>query len=317
MTTMKKWMLSFALAGLAGLAGLVAAAGPQTSGTSPATASTGSLGCLIEPDKVADLGSAVIGVLESLRAERGDVVRKGQVLASLRNDVERATAEVARTRATTEAELRSAEANRDLARQKMRRAEDLVARNFVAQQALDQARADFQIAEQKVLQTREQLRVWSREVGVAEAQVGLRTIRSPFDGVVVERYLSLGERVEEKPIFKVAKIDPLRIEVIVPAARFGTIQAGEVASVKPDLPNVAALDATVALVDRVVDAASNTFRVRLTLPNPGNALPAGLRCRITFGEAAPRASPSDGGSRLVGGMRMDSSLASFKEKPRR
>ncbi len=314
---MKKWMLSCACLGLAGMAGLAAAASPQGTGGTAGAASSGTLGCLIEPDKVADLGSAVIGVLDSLRAERGDVVRKGQVLAVLRNDVERATAEVARSRAATEADLHSAEASRDLARQKMRRAEDLVARNYVAQQALDQARADFQVAEQKVLQTREQLRVWSREVGVAEAQVGLRTIRSPFDGVVVERYLSLGERVEEKPIFKVAKIDPLRIEVIVPAARFGTIRVGEVASVKPDLPSVAPVDATVALVDRVVDAASNTFRVRLALPNPGNTLPAGLRCRITFGEPSPQTSIAAAGSRLVGGMRMDSSLASFKEKSRR
>ncbi|MBK7847176.1 MAG: efflux RND transporter periplasmic adaptor subunit [Zoogloea sp.] len=311
---MNNWILGFALFGLAGLA---AAAGSQAAGSAVSAATPASLGCLIEPDKVADLGSAVIGVLDNLRAERGDMVRKGQVLAVLRNDVERATAEVARTRATTEADLRSAEASRDLARQKMRRAEDLVAKNFVAQQALDQARTDFQMAEQKVQQTREQLRVWSREVGVAEAQVGLRTIRSPFDGVVVERYLSLGERVEEKPIFKVARIDPLRIEVIVPAARFGTIRVGEVASIKPDLPNVAALDATVALVDRVVDAASNTFRVRLTLPNPGNTLPAGLRCRITFGETSPQPRLAAAGTRLVDGMRMDSSLASFKEKPRR
>lgn len=310
MMTMMKWMLGCVCWGLAGM---IAAAGPQGTGA----ASSGALGCLIEPDKVADLGSAVIGVLDSLRAERGDVVRKGQVLAVLRNDVERATAEVARTRATTEADLRSAEASRDLARQKMRRAEDLVAKNFVAQQALDQARADVQVTEQKVLQTREQLRVWSREVGVAEAQVGLRTIRSPFDGVVVERYLSLGERVEEKPIFKVAKVDPLRIEVIVPAARFGTIRVGEVASVKPDLPSALPVDATVALVDRVVDAASNTFRVRLALPNPGNTLPAGLRCRITFGETPPQAPLATAGARLVGGMKMDSSLASIKEKPRR
>lgn len=314
MTRMNKWILGFALIGLAGL---VAAAGTQAAGSAVSVATPASLGCLIEPDKVADLGSAVIGVLDNLRAERGDMVRKGQVLAVLRNDVERATAEVARTRATTEADLHSAEASRDLARQKMRRAEDLVAKNFVAQQALDQARTDFQMAEQKVQQIREQLRVWSREVGVAEAQVGLRTIRSPFDGVVVERYLSLGERVEEKPIFKVARIDPLRIEVIVPAARFGTIRVGEVASIKPELPNVAALDATVALVDRVVDAASNTFRVRLTLPNPGNTLPAGLRCRITFGETSSQPRLTVAGTRLVDGMRMDSSLASFKEKPRR
>ena len=209
------------------------AAVPSTA-TAPAAGQT--LGCLIEPDQVADLGSPVIGVLESIRAERGDMVKKGQALAVLRSDVERASAEVARSRAASEADLRAAQANRDLARQKLSRAEDLVARNFLAQQALDQARADYQVAEQKHLQARDQLRVWSREVGVADAQVGLRTLRAPFEGVVVERYLSAGERVEEKPVFKLARIDTLRVEVIVPAARFGSIRVGELASVKPDLP---------------------------------------------------------------------------------
>ena len=244
---MSRWILSWVCWGLACVA---AAAGPAA----PAP----TLGCLIEPDKVADLGSSVIGVLDSVRVERGDMVKKGQ-------------------------DLRGAEANRVLAQQKLRRAEELVAKKFLAQQALDQAQGDYQVADQKVLQIREQLRVWGRELSVAEAQVGLRTIRSPFDGVVAERYLSLGERVEEKPVFKIAKIDPLRVEVIVPSSRFGTIRVGEVASVKPDLPNAVPVDATVALVDRVIDAASNTFRVRLSLPNPDLRLPAGLRCRIAFG----------------------------------
>ena len=267
---------------------------------------------------MADLGSPVIGVVESIKVDRGDVVRKGQVLAVLRNDVERATAEVARARAVAEGEIRQAEANRDFSRQKMQRAEDLVAKHFVAQQALDQARAEFQVADQRLAQSREQQRVWSRELGVAQAQVGLRQVRSPFDGVVVERYLTAGERVEEKPVFKVARIDPLRVEVIVPAARFGSIQVGETASVKPDLPNAVAVGATVTLVDKVMDAASNTFRVRLALPNPDGRLPAGLRCRISFAEpvAAPVAA-ARGEESTVGGLRMEARLDSFKEKPRR
>lgn len=292
-----------------------AAATVPPSAAAPAAGQT--LGCLIEPDKVADLGSPVIGVLESIRAERGDLVRKGQVLASLRSDVERASAEVARSRAASEADLRAAQASRDLARQKLARAEDLVARNFLAQQALDQARADYQVAEQKLMQTRDQLRVWGREVGVADAQVGLRTLRAPFEGVVVERYLSAGERVEEKPVFKLARIDTLRVEVIVPAARFGTIRVGELASVKPDLPEAPPVTASVALVDRVVDAASNTFRVRLTLPNPNLQLPAGLRCRITFGEAPAAVAAGPAETRQPGGLRLDTSLPAFKERPRR
>jgi len=42
--------------------------------------------------------------------------------------------------------------------------------------------------------------------------------------------------------------------------------------------------AKVVLVDPVIDAASNTFRVRLELPNPGYGIPSGLRCKIVFGD---------------------------------
>jgi multidrug efflux pump subunit AcrA (membrane-fusion protein) len=40
-------------------------------------------------------------------------------------------------------------------------------------------------------------------------------------------------------------------------------------------------------VDRVIDAATNTFRVRLELPNPGGVLPAGLRCKVDLGLTLP------------------------------
>jgi multidrug efflux pump subunit AcrA (membrane-fusion protein) len=38
----------------------------------------------------------------------------------------------------------------------------------------------------------------------------------------------------------------------------------------------------VSIVDRVIDAASGTFGVRLTMPNPGHAVPAGLKCMVEF-----------------------------------
>ena len=47
--------------------------------------------------------------------------------------------------------------------------------------------------------------------------------------------------------------------------------------------------AAVKTVDRVIDAASNTFRVRLELPNPNGALPAGLRCKVDLGLKLPEA----------------------------
>jgi multidrug efflux pump subunit AcrA (membrane-fusion protein) len=55
------------------------------------------------------------------------------------------------------------------------------------------------------------------------------------------------------------------------------------ARIQPDLPETPALQAKIVLVDRVIDTASNSFRVRMDLPNPGHALPAGVRCKADFG----------------------------------
>ena len=56
-----------------------------------------SLGCLIEPDRVADVGTQVVGVLEQMKVERGDTVSAGQILARLTAQVERASVNVAQT----------------------------------------------------------------------------------------------------------------------------------------------------------------------------------------------------------------------------
>ena len=235
--------------------------------------------CLIGPDQVAEVGSQVTGVVASIRVERGDFVRKGQLLARLHADAERASVDVAKTRAQADADLKAAEANYEFQRQNLERAENLVKQNFISQQALEKVRAETKVAEQKLFQTREQQHVAQRELDLARAQLRKRDIRAPFDGIVAERYVSVGERVEERPMFRIARIDPLRIEVVVPAALYGTVEKGMVARVLPDLPKAEPLDATVILVDRLVDPASNTFRVRAELPNPGGTVPSGLRCR--------------------------------------
>jgi RND family efflux transporter MFP subunit len=253
-----------------------------TAASTPAAA-VQPLGCLIEPHRVIDVGSPVIGVVESVKVERGDRVAKGDVIAVLRADVERAAVNVAATRAKVAAELQAAQANFELARQKYTRAEELRRQNFISAQALDQARAEAEVAEQRLAQAKEQRRISARELQLAEAQLGMRTIRSPVTGVVVDRYMSGGERVEEKPIVRVATVDPLRVEVVVPAALYGTISAGSMLTVTPELPTASPRRAKVTLVDSVIDGPSNTFRVRLELPNPNYELPAGLRCKVDLG----------------------------------
>jgi membrane fusion protein (multidrug efflux system) len=54
------------------------------------------------------------------------------------------------------------------------------------------------------------------------------------------------------------------------------------ADVTPENPVSKVYKAKVTIVDRVIDAASGTFGVRLELPNPKYRLPAGLKCKVAF-----------------------------------
>nr|WP_315189671.1 efflux RND transporter periplasmic adaptor subunit [uncultured Albidiferax sp.] len=266
--------------------------------TAPPPASMAPLACLILPERVADIGSAVIGIVDAIEVERGDTVRKGQVLVRLRAEVERANNEVARSRALSEAELRGALAARDLAQLKLDRSRSLKAENFISTQAVEQAHAELRVAHEKVAQARENLRTLAQEVHMSDAQASQRVLRSPFDGVVTERYANPGERFEDKPLLKVAAIHRLRVEVVAPTALFGSLKPGQEVMVSPELPGAAPRSARIAQIDRVLDPASNTFRMRLDLPNADASLPAGLRCKVDLGlqTARPPASPASGTS---------------------
>lgn len=120
------------------------------------------------------------------------------------------------------------------------------------------------------------------ELNRTATEVALRTIRSPINGVVVERYMHPGEFPKQERILKLAQIDPLRIEAYAPVALLGKVSVGMQATIKPEDPVGGTYTAKVTVVDRVVDAASGTFGVRMEMPNPDFKLPAGLRCTVKF-----------------------------------
>jgi len=115
--------------------------------------------------------------------------------------------------------------------------------------------------------------------------VAQREIRSPVNGLVVEVVLRPGELTssnQKNPILKLVDIDPLNVELILPVSQHGRIRTGQVGTVMPEPPVGGRYRARVEVVDRVLDAASGTFGVRLRLPNPGNRIPAGTKCKVRF-----------------------------------
>jgi RND family efflux transporter MFP subunit len=242
---------------------------------------------------VINVGSPVIAVVQRVVVKRGDTVVAGQLLLTLRSDVERANVGAAQVRAGIDAEALAATAGVELAKQKERRAESLAAQNFVSAQAVELARSELEVARQKLNQALGQQNILAQERHVAEAQLALRTVNSPVAGVVIERFVEPGERIEVGPLFRLAVIDPLRVELMVPSAQYGTMSVGDRITVRPDLPGFSPVLATVRHVDKVFDAASNSFRVQLTIPNPNYRLPAGLRCKVDLTAASSARSPTD------------------------
>jgi RND family efflux transporter MFP subunit len=259
------------------------ATAPAPTAPAPAVAARPAvLGCLIEASAIVEIGSSVIGVLTAIDVERGDVIKKGQVLARLDGSVERAAVKLAETKVNNQADIVSARSQKNYATRKAVRTAELTNLQFVSAQAREQADTEASMAGMKLAQTLEQQTVAQQELAMARAQLAQRTVRSPLDGVVVDRYTSVGERIENRPILKIAQIDPLRVEVVLPSSLFNVVKAGMKAHVLPELQGTRPQLATVAIVDRVIDASSNTFRVRLTLPNRDLDLPSGVRCKVEF-----------------------------------
>jgi RND family efflux transporter MFP subunit len=218
--------------------------------------------------------------------DRGDLIEQGQVLARLDDRAERAGLEVARARAEAVGEQRGSQARLDWAVGELARNQELQAREVVSAGKLDEVLREQRLAEAGRLDADEERRIARLEAERAAAVVAMRTIKSPFAGVVVERLLGPGEWADPPQVLEVAEIDPLRVDLFAPLGMLRRIREGDPARVRPEEPIGGEYVATVTVVDRVVNPASGTFGVRLELANPGRKLPAGVKCRVRFGEAS-------------------------------
>ena len=138
------------------------------------------------------------------------------------------------------------------------------------------------LAKWRLRQAREQRRLRELDLRRAEAALERRTVRSPSDGVVLRRFKQAGEYVENEPILRIAQLDPLRVEAIVPMSLFGHVQAGMQAEVLIEAGQDGPQSGTVDAVDAMADPASGTFGVRLELANPEHRIAAGQKCRVRF-----------------------------------
>ncbi len=239
--------------------------------------------CLIEPNQVVQVSSPVEGLIEKIFVRRGDKVTSGQPLVQLESRAENSAVRLAKYRSQRAAKIASSRHRFDYLSKKFERTKEMVSDNFLSVEASDAAKAEMAIAEWEMKEALEDRKLAELEHQQAIDLVSRRVLRSPFAGVVVDRMLNPGDLAEagtgRRPILKLAMVDPLRVEVVLPVEAYGKLQKGMKAQIVPEGIG-GRFPAKITVVDSVFDSASGTFGVQLELPNPNKRLPAGIRCKI-------------------------------------
>jgi RND family efflux transporter MFP subunit len=250
--------------------------------------SAAELDCLVKPQMYVDVSSPVISVLEEILVETGDVVIAGQPLARLEASIEKARVKMAELQVKHVSDIENRKIQLQFKKLNHERMQQLREKNSVPQFEADKARTEYVLAQLELAKAREVCIMARANLEMERSQLALRTIVSPIDGIVVDRYAMVGESVEGRSIMKLAQVDPLKVELIAPTEYFGLIQKGMVANIYPEQPANQVFKATVTIVDKLIDPASGSFTVRMTLPNPDDRLVGGVNCIAQFDFEAPK-----------------------------
>jgi RND family efflux transporter MFP subunit len=259
----------------------------------------GEFDCIIEPSRTVEVRAASEGLIEKIWVDRGDMVKAGQVLVTLDSGVERAATEAARYRSTMQGRIRTGESRVEFSTAKYNRREKLAGQSFISLHDRDEALTEKKLAESELIEARDDRRLAEIEYRRLSEQLRLRTIRSPVDGIVVDRLLSAGELADNRdlrrPILRLADIGTLFVEVLMPIEAFGKLSLDQIVEVLPEPPVGGRHTAKVKVIDRVHDAASGTFGVRLEMANPGLKLPAGIKCKASIAGVSGRSTGAPAG----------------------
>lgn len=252
--------------------------------TTPAVAAAtpGTSLCLMEPWARISLRSPITATIATVLVDRGATVRKGQPLVQLESSVEQAAMAGARYRAVMEGTVKSAEARLTHAKLKLQRRDELRQQNYVSAQDRDDAEAEMRIATADLIEATDNREIARLDLQRLTAELSRRTITSPINGVVTERLQQAGELAQSgdtgAAVLKLAQTDPVRVEVVLPAARFGKTRVGDIVTIKPEPPFAGSYKAVVRVVDPVIDSGSGTFGIRLEIPNPRGEVLTGVKC---------------------------------------
>ncbi|MFN9720414.1 MAG: efflux RND transporter periplasmic adaptor subunit [Planctomycetota bacterium] len=229
-----------------------------------------------EPYRDIAVSASEMGPLAELKVKEGDLVKAGDVIAVMNDDVLMASLEVARRSMNSEGTVNSALADVNLKKAEIEKLRQLRERNHASQQEVDRIATELEVAEARLQSVREDLEVKMLEARRIEAQLEQRIIRAPIDGLITELIHDAGEFVSpsEPMIARLVQLDPLLIVFSVPLAQRNSVKAGQTVSLKRGLTDQAA-EGVVEYVSPTPDSSNSSVRVKVRLPNAGRQFQSG------------------------------------------
>jgi RND family efflux transporter MFP subunit len=221
----------------------------------------------LRPEAAADLAFKISGQLLSVKVQRGQRVRKGQLLAAL------ADTEVRAQLAQAEAAVAQARAQLALAQDNETRAAALVAANAAPGSQAVAVRLQAETAQAALLQAQA-----ARDL--MAAALSNHQLKAPFDGEIVRVPDGVGQIVAPgTPLFRLEALDRLLLRTTVSEADIDRIHVGDEVLIEASAGRW--VSGKVRLVLRSLEPASRRAPIEVTIPNQDRALIAGSYVRAT------------------------------------
>jgi len=280
------------------LAIALAAAGATAAGEGPSADLIVVRHCVLDYERTSLLGASASGVLQDCSVRPGDAVKAGQVLGHLQDLDARAEADLRAAEASSDVDVRLAEAKYSQAKIRLVTSTSLFRRNALNREELDYQRLDVEVAKLTLEEAGRRRKVADFQHQRAEALLRMRAFVCPHDGIVVEVFKAPGESVAlNEPAFRV--VDPGRVWVtgqldVSDAWRPRKGQrvrvAAEVAGAELAVEEES-FDGEILFVDPQISATTRTCKVVAAVSNRAGLLRSGLEARLEILPTDPAATP--------------------------
>jgi len=216
----------------------------------PVLSSVGSVSAVQGAIVSAELG----GTISEITFQNGGVAKKGDVLMKLDASSE-------------EAQMRTAEADLELARKDLERTRDLAVRKVVSKAEFDSAESKFKQKEGSVDQMR--------------SMITKKEVRAPFDGQLGIRQVNVGQMINAgQQVVPLQALEPMYVDFAIPQQRLPQLSTGLEVRVKSDAVQGRDFVGKLTAINSTVDPVTRNVSLQATLDNKDHALRPGMFAKV-------------------------------------